>query len=356
MNEAKLMEFVGKSVTDIGALVNGSLIVIGDKLGLYKAMAGQGPMTSAELVSKTGCAERYLREWLSAQAAAGYLVYEGGDNGDGGGRDRFSLPDEHAIPLTDETSPACVIGGFQLALATVQSTEELTQAFRTGAGFGWGEHDHELFEGCERFFGPSYTAFLTSTWIPALDGVEAKLQSGARIADVGCGQGASTLLLAAAYPNSAVIGFDPHPGSLDAARKRAADQGLADRVSFELGTAQDFQGSYDLVCFFDALHDMGDPAGACRHVLSALAPGGTLMVVEPNAGDRLGDNLNPVGAAYYAFSTMLCTPNSLSQDVGTALGAQAGEARLREVIEGAGFGSVRRVAETPFNIVLEARA
>jgi len=352
MNEARLMEFVGKSVTDLGALVNGSLIVIGDKLGLYKAMAGQGSMTSTELARRTGHAERYLREWLSAQAAAGYLVYEGSGEDDG---DRFSLPDEHAIPLTDETSPACVIGGFQLALATVQSTEQLTQAFRTGKGFGWGEHNHELFEGCERFFGPSYTAFLTSTWIPALDGVAAKLASGARIADVGCGQGASTLLLAAAYPNSTVIGVDPHAGSLDSARKRAADLGLADRVSFELGTAQDFEASFDLVCFFDALHDMGDPAGACEHVLSALNPGGTLMIVEPNAGDRVEDNLNPVGAAYYAFSTMLCTPNSLSQEVGTALGAQAGEARLRKVIQGAGFGSVRRVAETPFNIVLEAR-
>ena len=347
MDEARLMEFVGKAVTDLGTMVNGSLIVIGDKLGLYKAMAGQGSMTSADLAARTGCAERYLREWLSAQAAAGYVLYDGGD--------RFSLPDEHAIPLTDETSPACVIGGFQLALATVHSAERLTEAFRTGHGVGWGEHHHELFEGCERFFGPSYTAFLTSTWIPALDGVEAKLQAGARIADVGCGQGASTLLLAAAYPNSTVVGIDPHEGSLDAARKRAADQGLADKVSFERGTAQDFGGRYDLVCFFDALHDMGDPAGACAHVLSVLEPSGTLMIVEPNAADQLADNLNPVGAAYYAFSTMLCTSNSLAQDVGTALGAQAGEARLREVITGAGFSSVRRAAETAFNIVLEAR-
>lgn len=347
MNEGRLMEFVGKAVSDLGAMVNGSLIVIGDKLGLYKAMAGQGSMTSTELAGRTGYAERYLREWLAAQAAAGYLVHDGDD--------RFSLPDEHAIPLTDETSPACVIGGFQLALATLHSTERLTEAFRTGHGVGWGEHHHELYEGCERFFGPSYRAFLTSTWIPALTGVEAKLVQGARIADVGCGQGASTLLLAAAYPNSTVVGFDPHPGSLDAARKRAAEQGLADRVSFELGTAQDFGGRYDLVCFFDALHDMGDPAGACAHVLSVLEPDGTLMVVEPNAGDAVQDNLNPVGAAYYAFSTMLCTPNSLAQDVGTALGAQAGEARLREVITGAGFSSLRRASETAFNIVLEAR-
>lgn len=347
MDEARLMGFVGKAVTDLGSMVNGSLIVIGDKLGLYKAMAGQGSMTAAELASRTGYAERYLREWLSAQAANGYVVHDGGE--------QFSLPDEHAIPLTDETNPACVIGGFQLALATMHSTERLTEAFRTGQGVGWGEHNHELYEGCERFFGPSYTAFLTSTWIPALDGVEAKLKQGARVADVGCGQGASTLLLAAAYPNSTVVGIDPHQGSLDAARKRAADQGLAGNVSFELGTAQDFGGRYDLVCLFDALHDMGDPASACAHVLSVLEPGGKLMIVEPNAGDEVTDNLNPVGAAYYALSTMLCTSNSLAQDVGTALGAQAGEARLRDVITGAGFASVRRVSETAFNMVLEAR-
>jgi len=305
-------------------------------------MAGAGAITPAEL-ARTGCAERYLREWLSAQAAAGYVVHEGDE--------RFSLPAEHAIPLTDETSPACVIGGFQLGLATVGSTTRLTEAFRSGTGVGWGEHDAELFEGCERFFGPSYRSFLTQTWIPAMDGVAARLRQGARIADLGCGQGASTLLLAAAYPNCAVVDIDPHPGSLDAARTQAAEQGVGDRVSFELGTAQDFEGRYDLVCLFDALHDMGDPAGACRRVASALVPGGSMLVVEPNAGDRLADNLNPVGAAYYAFSTMLCTPNSLSQDVGAALGAQAGEARLREVICSGGFANVRRIAETPFNIV-----
>jgi len=347
MNEQVLMDFVNKAVGDIGALVNGSLVVIGDKLGLYRAMAGKGSLSAADLAQSTGCAERYLQEWLSAQAANGYVHYDG----DG----RFSLPDEHAIPLTDESSPACVIGGFQLGVASVHSTERLTDAFRTGAGVGWGEHNHELFEGCERFFGPSYTSFLTSTWIPAMDGVAAKLEAGARIADVGCGQGASTRLLAAAYPNSTVVGIDPHTGSLEAARKEAAEAGLGTNLSFEQGTAQDFTGEYDLVCFFDALHDMGDPAGACRNVVNQLAPGGALLIVEPSAGDRIEDNLNPVGAAYYAFSTLLCTPNSLSQDVGAALGAQAGEQRLREVATGAGFGSVRRVAETPFNIVLEAR-
>lgn len=347
MNEQRLMNFVHKSVADIGALVNGSLVAIGDKLGLYRSMAGQGPLTAAELAARTGCAERYLQEWLSAQAANGYVVYDG--------EGRFELPDEHAVALTDESSPACVIGGFQMGVASVQSTGSLTEAFRTGAGFGWGEHNSELFEGCERFFGPSYANFLTSTWIPAMDGMAAKLQSGARIADVGCGQGASTRLLAAAYPNSTIVGIDPHSGSLEAARKEAADAGLGTNLSFETGTAQEFQGQYDLVCFFDTLHDMGDPAGACRHVLDQLAPDGALLIVEPNAGDRIEDNLNPVGAAYYAFSTLLCTPNSLSQEVGTALGAQAGEARLREVVTGAGFGSLRRIADTPFNIVLEAR-
>ncbi len=347
MDEQVLMDFVHKAVGDIGALVNGSLVAIGDKLGLYRAMAGQGPLTAADLAARTGHAERYLQEWLAAQAANGYVHYVG--------EGRYNLPDEHAIPLTDESSPACVIGGFQLGVASVHSTERLTEAFRTGKGVAWGEHNHELFEGCERFFGPSYTSFLTSTWIPAMDGVAAKLEAGARIADVGCGQGASTRLLAAAYPNSTVVGIDPHTGSLEAARKEAADAGLGTNLTFEQGTAQDFDGQYDLVCFFDALHDMGDPAGACRNVLDHLAPGGSLLIVEPNAGDRIEDNLNPVGAAYYAFSTLLCTANSLSQDVGTALGAQAGEARLREVVIGAGFGSVRRVAETPFNIVLEAR-
>lgn len=347
MNEKVLMDFVFKAVGDLGALVNGSLVAIGDKLGLYRAMAGHGPVTAADLASQTGLAERYLQEWLSAQAANGYVHYDG----DG----RFSLPEEHAIALTDEASPACVIGGFQMGVASVHATEKLTEAFRTGQGVGWGEHNHELFEGCERFFGPSYTSFLTSTWIPAMDGVAAKIEAGARIADVGCGQGASTRLLAAAYPNSTVVGIDPHTSSLEAARKEAADAGLGTNLSFELGTAQDFEGQYDLVCFFDALHDMGDPVGACRHVLDQLSPDGALLIVEPNAGDRVEDNLNPVGAAYYGFSTLLCTPNSLSQDVGAALGAQAGEARLREVVIGAGFGSLRRVAETPFNIILEAR-
>jgi SAM-dependent methyltransferase len=348
MNETKMMDFVDRAVGDVGAVLGGAMVVIGDKLGLYRAMAGAGSITPAELASRTGTHHRYVREWLSAQAARGYVSYEGDD--------RFSLPDEHATPLTDETSPACVIGAFEIAVGSVYATDTIADRFRTGEGFAWGDHDDHVLGGCERFFRPGYLNNLASAWIPALNGVEAKLKAGARIADVGCGHGASTLLLADAYPASTVVGFDAHDGSIDAARKRAADAGLADRVRFDIASATTFDGSYDLVCFFDCLHDMGDPAGACAHVREHLAPGGTLMLIEPFANDDLSDNLNPVGAAYYGFSTLLCTPSSLSQDEGTALGAQAGESRLREIVTSAGFTTLRRVAETPFNIVLEAKA
>lgn len=347
IDEAKLMEFVGRAVGDVGAMLGGAMVVIGDKLGLYRAMKGAGSLTPAELAASTGTAERYVREWLSAQAAQGYVSYDGAG--------RFSLPDEHAIPLTDETSPACVIGAFEVALGSVYATDTIAERFRSGDGFAWRDQDEHVLGGCERFFRPSYLNYLASTWIPALDGVEAKLTAGARIADVGCGHGASTVLLAQAYPASEVTGFDAHDGSIGAARKRAADAGLAGRVNFEVATATRFSGTYDLVCFFDSLHDMGDPAGACAHVREHLATDGTLMLIEPFAGDDLGDNLNPVGAAYYAFSTLLCTPSSLSQEIGAALGAQAGETRLREIVTRAGFKSLRRVAETPFNIVLEAK-
>jgi SAM-dependent methyltransferase len=347
MKEDKLMEFVGQTLSDVGAMLGGAMVVIGDKLGLYRAMAGAGPMTPGELAERTGTAERYVREWLSAQAARGYVVYDG--------HDRFILPDEHAVPLTDETSPACVIGAFETALGSVYATDTIADRFLTGDGFSWGSQDQHVLGGCERFFRPGYLNHLTSAWIPALEGVQAKLESGARIADVGCGHGASSILLAESYPASTVVGFDAHDGSVDAARKRAAEAGLADRVDFEVATAKTFGGSFDLVCFFDCLHDMGDPAGACEHVREQLAPDGTMMLIEPFAGDDLNDNLNPVGAAYYGFSTLLCTPSSLSQEVGAALGAQAGEARLRDVVTGAGFSTFRRVAETPFNIVLEAK-
>jgi SAM-dependent methyltransferase len=349
VDENKLMAFVGRAVGDLGALVNGALVVVGDRLGLYRALAGAGPLTAGELAERTGTTERYVREWLSAQAAHGYLEHHDGD--------RFLLPDEHAVALTDETSPACVVGGFELGLAAVQAADPLTEAFRSGAGIGWGRHHHDVFEGCERFFRPGYRANLVASWLPALDGVEDKLRRGIRVADVGCGHGASTLLMAEAYPTSSFVGIDVHEPSIEEARKRASAAGLADRVDFEVGTATTFggPGAFDLVCFFDSLHDMGDPAGACAHARSVLDPDGTLMLVEPFAGDRVADNLHPVGAAYYAFSTLLCTPNSLSEDVGAALGAQAGEARLAEVVTGAGFASCRRVAETPFNMVLEAR-
>src|SRR5437764_1405890 len=351
MDETQMMEFVGQAVADVGALLGGAMVVLGDKLGLYRAMAGSGAVTPAELAARTGTAERYVREWLSAQAARGYVIYEGDGDGDG----LFSLPDEHAVPLTDESSPACVIGAFEIAVGSVYATDTIAERFRTGEGFAWGAHDDHVLGGCERFFRPGYLNHLASAWIPALDGVEAKLAVGARVADVGCGHGASTLLLGETYPASTVVGFDAHAGSIDAARKRAADAGLADRVHFEVASATTFEGTYDLVCFFDCLHDMGDPAGACAHVRDQLAPDGTLMLIEPFANDDLADNLNPVGAAYYGFSTLLCTPSSLSQDVGAALGAQAGEARLRKVVTSAGFGTLRRVAETPFNIVLEAK-
>jgi SAM-dependent methyltransferase len=265
------------------------------------------------------------------------------------------LPDEHAVPLTDETSPACVIGAFEIALGSVYATDEIAECFRSGAGFAWGAHDGHVLQGCERFFRPGYVNNLAEAWISALDGVADKLAAGARVADVGCGHGASTLLLGGSYPASAIIGFDAHEGPIEAARKRAADAGLAERVRFDVASATTFGGCYDLVCFFDRLHDMGDPAGACAHARDRLAPGGTLMLIEPFAADDLTGNLNPVGAAYYGFSTLLCTPSSLSQEVGTALGAQA-EARLREIVTSAGFATLRRVAQTPFNIVLEARA
>jgi 2-polyprenyl-3-methyl-5-hydroxy-6-metoxy-1,4-benzoquinol methylase len=352
MDENRLSAFVGRAVDDVGAVLGGAMVVLGDRLGLYRAMAGAGPLTPAELAARTGTAERYVREWLSAQAARGYVSYDGRRDGD----ERFSLPDEHAVPLTDETSPACVIGAFEIALGSVFATDTIAERFRTGDGYAWGAHDQHVLGGCERFFRPGYLNHLASSWIPALDGVEQALTAGARVADVGCGHGASTLLLATAYPASTVTGFDAHPGSIDAARKRAADAGLADRVAFEVAPATSFGGQYDLVCFFDCLHDMGDPTGACAHVREHLAPGGTLMLIEPFAADDLAGNLTPVGAAYYGFSTLLCTPSSLSQDVGAALGAQAGEARLRTVVTDAGFTSLRRVAETPFNIVLEAKA
>jgi SAM-dependent methyltransferase len=312
-------------------------------------MAGAGPLTPAELASRTATAERYVREWLNAQAAGAYIDYDP-DSG------RYSLPAEHAIALTDESSPAYLPGFFQIALGSVTDSPRITEAAKTGTGIGWHDHVNDVFEGCERFFRPSYNASLVSAWLPALDGVVAKLERGASVADVGCGHGASTILMAQAFPHSTFVGSDYHEGSVATARERAVQAGVSDRVHFETAPASSYSGTgYDLVTMFDCLHDMGDPVGAARHVGSSLAQDGTWLIVEPAAGDRVEDNFNPVGRAYYGFSTLLCTPASLSQEVGLALGAQAGEARIRDVVSTAGLTRFRRVSETPFNLVYEAR-
>jgi SAM-dependent methyltransferase len=324
-------------------------VVMGDKLGLYQAMAGSEPLTPTELAARTGTAERYVEEWLNAQAAGGYVEYDPTAG-------TYRLPAEHAVALTDASSPAYLPGFFQIALGSVIDSPSITDAARTGAGFGWHEHTPDVHIGCERFFRPGYHANLVGSWLPALDGVVATLERGARVADIGCGHGASTILMAQAFPRSTFVGSDYHQASIATARERADEAGVADRVRFESTAAAAVEGDgFDLVTMFDSLHDMGDPVGAARHVRSILAPGGAWMIVEPAAGDRIEDNLNPVGRAYYGFSTLLCTPSSLSQDVGLALGAQAGEARIRGVVEQAGFSRFRRVAETPFNIVYEAK-
>jgi SAM-dependent methyltransferase len=350
LDQAKLHEFVMRAVGEMGAAMNAALIVIGDKLGLYKAMAGAGPMTSAELAKKSGTTERYVREWLAAQAAGGFVTYDATSG-------KYTLPPEQALALADETSPVFLPGFFEVVAACVKDEPKITEAFRTGKGVGWHEHDHGLFAGTERFFRPNYRAHLISEWIPALGDTEAKLKAGAKVADVGCGLGTSTILMAQAYPKSTFVGFDYHDGSIKMAREAAAKACVGDRVKFEIAKAKDYPGKeFEFVAFFDCLHDMGDPEGAAKHVKESMTPDGTWMIVEPFAHDKLEDNLNPIGRVYYAASTMLCTPASLSQEVGLALGAQAGEGRLSKILKAAGFSRVRRAAETPFNIVLEARA
>jgi len=344
----KLNAFVGQFVGDLGAVVHAGMVVIGEKLGLYKALS-EGPMTSAELASKTKTDERYVREWLASQAAGGYVTYDEAAN-------QFSLSEEQAFTLANADSPAYLPGAFELALGSLAAVPRITESFRSGAGMGWHEHDDMVFHGCEKFFRPGYAANLISTWIPALTGVKAKLEAGGNVADVGCGKGASTLLMAQAYPNSRFRGFDYHPKSVEGARESAKHGGVVNRTTFEVAAAKNFPGTgYDLVTFFDCLHDMGDPVGAAKHVRQSLAPDGTWMIVEPYAKDHMKDNLNPVGRVYYSFSTLLCTPCSRSQEVALCLGAQAGENRIRDVVMAAGFSHFRRAAETPFNIIYEAR-
>jgi SAM-dependent methyltransferase len=349
IDQAKVDEFMGRVVGELGAAISSALVALGDRLGLYRAMADGGPMSAEELAGRTGTEARYVREWLSNQAAGGYVSYEPDT-------DEFFLSPEQSVMLAKEGNPAFVAGAFQVITAAIKDEEKVARAFQTGGGVGWHEHHHDLFSGTERFFRPGYAANLVSDWIPALDGVESKLRSGARVADVGCGHGASTILMAEAYPGSEFVGFDYHPASIEHARSAAAQAGLDDRVRFEVSAAKQYPGDgYDLVCMFDCLHDMGDPVGAAAHVRRTLAPDGTWLIVEPYAGDRLTDNLNPVGRIYYGASTLVCTPASRDQEVGLALGAQAGEARLREVVSAGGFTRFRRATETPFNLVLEAR-
>jgi SAM-dependent methyltransferase len=347
MNHDKVHEFLGRFVTDLAATHASGSVVIGHRLGLYTALA-RGPATPAELAERTGCHVRYLTEWLRGQAAGGYVTYDPATG-------EFSLTEEQAFCLADPNGPN-LPAAFLISLGMLRSEPQLSEAFRTGEGFGWHQHHDDVFVGCDAFFRPGYVAELVPNWIPALEGVDAKLTEGARVADVGCGLGSSSVLLAQAYPRTTVVGSDYHAESIGLARKNAAEAGVADRVTFEVATAQTFTGTgYDLVTMFDCLHDMGDPLSAARRVRESLAPDGTWLLVEPYAADDIADNLNPVGRLYYSASTFLCVPNGLSQPGGYALGAQAGEAAIRDLVTEAGFTRFRRAAQTPFNLVFEVR-
>jgi 2-polyprenyl-3-methyl-5-hydroxy-6-metoxy-1,4-benzoquinol methylase len=349
INPQKLEAFMGKAVVEMGAAMNAALIVLGDRLGLYKAMAGVGPTTPAAVAAKTSTSERYVQEWMNAQAAGGILEYDAATA-------TYTLPNEHAFALAQEDSPAFIPGAFQIVQSMMIDEPRLSEAFRSGEGVGWDQHPACLFHGTERFFRPGYTANLTTHWIPALDGMEGRLEAGAKVADIGCGHGASTILMAQAYPKSTFFGFDYHEGSIVAARKAAERAGVSARCTFDVASAKAYPGNdYDLVACFDCLHDMGDPEGASAHVFASLKPDGAWMIVEPFAHDDIASNLNPVGRIFYCASTMICTPASKAQEVGLALGAQAGEKRLREVVTAGGFTRFRRATETPFNLILEAR-
>ena len=349
IDEAKLNAFMGNFVHDLGAVMHAATVVVGDQLGLYKALAKGPPMTAEELATRTETDPRYLREWLAAQAASGYVQYDPSG-------ERFSLSEEQSFALAEEGSPAFIPGAFQVGVAQFKAIPKMVAAFRTGLGLGWHEHDAALFHGTERFFRPGYAANLVSQWLPALEGAEAKLKAGASVADVGCGHGASTLIMAAAFPASRFVGFDYHEPSIAHANDAARKAGVADRVRFEVAKAKDFPGrGYDLVAMFDCLHDMGDPVGASRHVRGSLKPDGSWLIVEPFAHDSLAQNLNPVGRIFYSASTFICTPASRAQEVGLCLGAQAGEARIHAVVSQGGFTRFRRATETPFNLIFEAR-
>jgi SAM-dependent methyltransferase len=349
IDQARLDAFMQRFTNDLGATLHAATVLVGDRLGLYAAMEDEQPVTPSELAHRTGCDERYLAEWLATQAASGYVEYDATTG-------TFRLTEEQAFALTSEDNPVFAPGGMQVAASLIKDVDLLSDAIRTGRGVDWGEHHPDLFLGTHRFFKPNYVGNLVDHWLPALDGVVDKLNVGARVADVGCGYGSSTIVMAETFPSSTFVGTDPHGPSIEAARKAASHAGVADRCRFELGCAQDYPGgSYDLVTSFDCLHDMGDPVGASAHVRQSLADDGTWMIVEPRAGDRLEDNLNPVGRIFYAGSTLICVPSAKSQTGGAALGSQAGEARTRNVIEAGGFSRFRRAAETPFNAVYEVR-
>lgn len=348
IDEAKLGAFMGKVVGELGALVSASLVHIGDKLGLYKAMADGVPVTSAELAQRTGTTERYVREWLVNQAAGGYLEYDPATG-------RYLLPPEQATALADSESPYFVCGGFQAMLALTRAEPRIAEAFLTGEGMFWGEHDHNLFQGTERFFKPGYIAHLVDTWIPALDGVDTKLKAGAKVADVGCGHGASTIIMAQAYPHSHFYGYDNHAPSIERARQAAAEAGVADLIEFHVAGSDDFPGEgYDLVAFFDCFHDLGNPAGAAQRARETLAADGTVMIVEPMAGNVVEENLNPVGRVFSGASVLCCTPNALAYG-GHALGTIATDAALQQMVSRGGLTRFRRASETPFNRVFEAK-
>jgi SAM-dependent methyltransferase len=348
MDQTKLDEFLAVVVADLASTSSAVLVRIGDRLGFYRAMADAGPMTAAELAERTGTAQRYVQEWLNNQAAGGYVHYEAASG-------RYQLPEEHALVLADEASPVLMLGGFDLVATYFADEDTFVDAFRTGSGVGWHEHDPRLYPACERFFRPLYRGRLLQSWIPALDDVHDRLINGIEVADIGCGYGTSTVEMARAYPKSRFTGFDYHDVSISAARKAAAEAGVADRVHFEVATAAQFPGDYELVCHFDSLHDMGDPVGAAAHVRQALRDGGTWLLVEPMAGDSTEANMHVIGRIYYAGSTLLCTPSALAQGGVHALGNQVGEARWRELLGQAGFSRVRRAASTPFNLILEVR-